>query len=212
MAALLARSTAIGLPGPEPAETPATTVAELFAASSSATGTSTWSSRSALPSCGAVCGVTITASVAGVDGCPLVVRNPALAYARSMVCALVSCWLPADAGARLAAVPPAPTWVGSRWRSPARPAAGRSSPVFSTMSSACGMARVIWFRPSSVVSLVSKNLGCSAICPVTVAPASWVAALLIAVTTEAGAPGSVTISSRWPASRSCSTTGSTAWA
>ena len=84
--------------------------------------------------------------------------------------------------------------------------------MFSTIPSACDMARLIWFRPSSVVSLLSKNLGCSAICPVTVAPASCVAALLIAVTTEAGAPGSVMISSRWPASRLCSTTGSTAWA
>src|SRR6516162_10796714 len=96
LAALLARSTAIGLPGPESAETPATTVAELLAASSSATGTSSWSTGSALPSDGAACGVTITTSVAGTEGCPLMVRNPSFAYAPSMVAALVSCWLPAD--------------------------------------------------------------------------------------------------------------------
>jgi len=34
--------------------------------------------------------------VADAEGCPLTVRNPSLAYAPSMVCALVSCWLPAD--------------------------------------------------------------------------------------------------------------------
>ena len=43
------------------------------------------------------------------------------------------------------------------------------------------------------------------------APAS-VAAVLIPLTTEDWAPGSVTISSCWPVSRSCSTAGSTAWA
>ena len=84
--------------------------------------------------------------------------------------------------------------------------------MFSTMLSACAMARLVWFRPACVVSLLSKNFDASATCPVTVAPASCVAALLIAVTTEAGAPGSVTISSRWPASRLRSTTGWTAWA
>ena len=72
-------------------------------------------------------------------------------------------------------------------------------------------SRVVWFRLSCVVPLVSKNLGCRLICPVTVAPAS-IAAVLIPLTTEDWAPGSVTISSRWPVSRSCSTAGSTAWA
>ena len=70
---------------------------------------------------------------------------------------------------------------------------------------------VVWFRLSCVVPLVSKNLGCRLICPVTVAPASF-AAVLIPLTTEDWAPGSVTISSRWPVSRPCSTVGSTAWA
>ena len=59
--------------------------------------------------------------------------------------------------------------------------------------------------------LVSKNFGCRLICPVTVAPA-WIAAALMPLTTEDWAPGSVTISSRCPVSRSCSTAGSTAWA
>ena len=59
--------------------------------------------------------------------------------------------------------------------------------------------------------LVSKNFGCRLICPVTVAPES-IAAVLIPLTTEGWAPGSVTISSRWPDSRSRSTAGSTAWA
>ena len=36
---------------------------------------STWSSGSALPSDGAFCGVTTMASVAGVSGCPVVLRN-----------------------------------------------------------------------------------------------------------------------------------------
>ena len=43
------------------------------------------------------------------------------------------------------------------------------------------------------------------------APAS-LAAVMIPLTTEDCAPGSVTISSRWPVSRSRSTAGSTAWA
>ena len=72
-------------------------------------------------------------------------------------------------------------------------------------------SRVVWFRLSCVVPLVSKNFGARLICPVTVAPAS-IAAVLIPLTTEDWAPGSVTISSRWPVSRSRSTAGSTAWA
>ena len=72
---LLDRSTAIGLPVPEPDDEPATTVAALFAASSWTRGISTWSSGSALPSDGAFCGVTTMASVAGVAGCPVVLRN-----------------------------------------------------------------------------------------------------------------------------------------
>ncbi len=59
--------------------------------------------------------------------------------------------------------------------------------------------------------LVSKNSGCKAICPVTLAPAS-AAAAVIPLTTEDCAPGSVTIRSRWPVSRSRTTAGSTAWA
>jgi hypothetical protein len=74
------------------------------------------------------------------------------------------------------------------------------------------MAMVTWPRLPCAVPLESKNCGSSAICPVTVAPASAVAAALIAVTTDADAPGSVMISSRWPASRPRSTTGSTACA
>ena len=72
---LLERSTAIGLPAPEPVDEPTTTVAALFAASSWTTGTRTWASWSALPSDGAVCGVTTTARLAGVPGWPLVLRN-----------------------------------------------------------------------------------------------------------------------------------------
>ena len=75
----------------------------------------------------------------------------------------------------------------------------------------CATSRVVWFRLSCVVALVSKNFGARLICPVTVAPAS-IAALLIPLTTEDWAPGSVTISSRWPVSRLRSTAGSTAWA
>ena len=75
LATLFERSTAIGLPAPEPADEPTTTVAALFAASSWTSGMSTWSSWSALPSAGAFCGVTTTASVAGVAGWPLVLRN-----------------------------------------------------------------------------------------------------------------------------------------
>ena len=42
-----------------------------------------------------------------------------------------------------------------------------------------------------MVSLVSKNFGCRAISPVTVAPVNCVAALLIPETTDAEAPGSI---------------------
>ncbi len=70
---------------------------------------------------------------------------------------------------------------------------------------------MVWFRLSCVVALVSKNLGCKAICPVTVAPAS-AAAVLIPATAADEAPGSVTMSSRWPGSRSRRTAGSIAWA
>ena len=68
---------------------------------------------------------------------------------------------------------------------------------------------MVWFRLSCAVPLVSKNLGCRLISPVTVAPA-WTAAVLMPLTTEDWAPGSVTISSRRPVSRSRSTAGSTA--
>ena len=51
------------------------------------------------------------------------------------------------------------------------------------------MAWLVWLRKSSVVSLVSKNLFCRAICPVTVAPASAVAASVIPATTEARRAG-----------------------
>ena len=72
-------------------------------------------------------------------------------------------------------------------------------------------AWVVVFRLSCVVPLVSKNFDARLICPVTLAPAS-LAAVMIPLTTEDCAPGSVTISSRWPVSRSRSTAGSTAWA
>ena len=69
------RSTAIGLPAPEPDDEPTTTVAELFAASSWTSGMRTWSSWSALPSDGTFWGVTTIASVADMAGCPVVLRN-----------------------------------------------------------------------------------------------------------------------------------------
>ncbi len=72
-------------------------------------------------------------------------------------------------------------------------------------------SRLVWFRLSWVVSLVSKNFGCKAIWPVTLAPASMAAAL-IPLTTEDCAPGSVMIRIRWPDSRSRRTAGSTPWA
>src|SRR5271166_4320918 len=76
--------------------------------------------------------------------------------------------------------------------------------LVSAMLAAWATSRVVWFRLSRVVLLVSKNFGCRAICPVTLAPAS-VAAALIPLTTWGCAPGSVTISTRWPGSRSRST-------
>src|ERR1700691_282656 len=89
LATLFDRRTAIGLPGPEPADEPATTVAELVAASSATSGGSTWSSGSALPSDGTFCGVTTTTRLAWVAGCPVVLRNPDEAEAASIVCALL---------------------------------------------------------------------------------------------------------------------------
>ncbi len=96
MATLFDRRTAIGLPAPEPAVEPATTVPALIAASSWASGGSTWSSGSAVPSDGAVCGVTTTTRVAWEAGCPVVLRKPDVAYAASIVCASVSRSLPVD--------------------------------------------------------------------------------------------------------------------
>ena len=79
------------------------------------------------------------------------------------------------------------------------------------MPAAWATSSVVWFRLSCVVPLVSKNFGARLICPVTLAPAAR-AALLIPLTTDDWAPGSVTISSRCLVSRPRSTVGSTAWA